>query len=458
MGSRERGHELEDVAVAVAESQGSEDVAAGLGIRLRKLRTSAGLSQSELAAGRFSKEYLSQIERGKTRPTPDTVAWLAERLGVDADLLRTGVSASERNRWEAKLARAAALSERHEYAAAAPEFAQVRDAARGAGAKDLELRALTGEAWALLQEGGLKEAAALLTDARSLSEEPQFSDIERADVLFRLGACRYQLSSISTALGLFDAALELAERSDLPDDLLRAQIFRWRSRCYRRQRDWQAAREDVERALELAEGLSDRRAAAQVYFQASLVAEREGHWVLARTYAERARTYYEELADRENVGRLLNNLGGLTYLLGRPERAIEYLQDSLRVLLDQGIDEEAAHVITSLAEIYVDTDRPVEAEQQARRALELLGAREDFISEIGTAQLTLGRALLGQGRLDEAQEMLVAADSSFEQMSSTSHRAAAWVALGDVAARRGDDREAARLYRRAAETLQDFRF
>ncbi len=459
MGSRERGHELEDVAVAaVAESQGSEDVAAGLGIRLRKFRTSAGLSQSELAAGRFSKEYLSQIERGKTRPTPETVVWLAERLGVDADLLRTGVSASERNRWEAQLARAAALSERYEYAAAAPEFAQVRDAARATGAKDLELRALAGEAWALLQEGGLKEAAALLTDARSLSEEPQFSDIERADVLFRLGACRYQLSSISTALGLFDAALELAERSDLPDDLLRAQIFRWRSRCYRRQRDWQAAREDVERALELAEGLSDRRAAAQVYFQASLVAEREGHWVLARTYAERARTYYEELADRENVGRLLNNLGGLTYLLGRPDQAIEYLQDSLRVLLDEGIDEEAAHVITSLAEIYVDTDRPVEAEQQARRALELLGAREDFISEIGTAQLTLGRALLGQGRLDEAQEVLVAADSSFEQMSSTSHRAAAWVALGDVAARRGDDREAARLYRRAAETLQDFRF
>jgi tetratricopeptide (TPR) repeat protein len=88
----------------------------------------------------------------------------------------------------------------------------------------------------------------------------------------------------------------------------------------------------------------------------------------------------------------------------------------------------------------------------------MLGTRADFLSEIGTAQLTLGRALLEQGRLEEAQETLAAADSSFEQMSSTSHRAAAWVALGDVAARRGDDREAARLYRRAAETLQDFRF
>ena len=455
MVSREPRQHHEHEAVARA---GTLVTAADLGGRVRALRTSAGLSQTDLAGGRFSKEYMSQIERGKTHPTPDTVAWLAEQLGVDADLLFTGVSSTERDRWDAMLARAAALSERYEFAAAVPQFAEVSSAARAAGAKDLELRALSGEGWARLQEGDIKEAAVLLTEARALAEDQRFSDIERAEILFRLGACRYQLSSISTALGLFDAALDLADRSDLPSDLLRAQILRWRSRCYRRQRDWQAAREDVERALELAEGLSDRRAAAQVYFQASLVAEREGHWVLARSYAERARAYYEELADRENVGRLLNNLGGLTYLLGRPDEAITYLQDSLRVLLDEGVDEEAAHVITSLAEIYVDTERPVEAETQARKALEMLGGRDDFIAEIGTAQLTLGRALLAQGRLDEAQEMLANADSSFEQMSSTSHRAAAWVALGDVAATRGDDREAARLYRRAAETLQDFRF
>lgn len=458
MTSRERSEQAERRAVSVSEPAGLPEAAEGLGKRVRTLRGAAGLTQTELAAGRFSKEYLSQIERGKTRPTVETVTWLAERLGVDATLLLTGVSATERSRWEATLARAAALNEQYRYAEAVPEFAQVRTAAQAAGVKELELRALAGEGWARLQEGELKEAATLLSEARSLAEDARFSDIERADVLFRLGACRYQLSSISTAVGLLDAALELADRSELPSDQLRAQIFRWRSRCYRRQRDWQAAREDVERALELVEGLNDRRAAAQVYFQASLVAEREGHWVLARSYAERARAYYEELADRENVGRLLNNLGGLTYLLGRPDDAIAYLKDSLRVLLDEGIDEEAAHVITSLAEVYLGTGRPVDAETQARRALELLGDRADFLAEIGTAQLTLGRALLEQDRLDEAQGMLAAADSSFEQLSSTSHRAAAWVALGDVAAKRDDDREAARLYRRAAETLQDFRF
>jgi len=90
--------------------------------------------------------------------------------------------------------------------------------------------------------------------------------------------------------------------------------------------------------------------------------------------------------------------------------------------------------------------------------LELFGDRVDYLHEIGNAQLVLGRALLEQDRLNEAEEILRAADRSFEQLSSASHRAAAWVALGDLAARSGDDAEAARLYRRAAETLQDFRF
>src|SRR5436305_1159576 len=50
-----------------------------LGERLRQLRVSAGLTQTELAGERFSKEYVSQIERGKTKPTRETIEWLAVR-------------------------------------------------------------------------------------------------------------------------------------------------------------------------------------------------------------------------------------------------------------------------------------------------------------------------------------------------------------------------------------------
>ena len=425
---------------------------------MRALRVAVGLTQTDLAGGRFSKEYVSQIERGKTRPTADTLDWLAEKLGVDPDYLESGVSSEDRARAEAGLARAEALSEIHQYDEGLDEFVAAREAVERLGARDLEFRSLLGESWALIQVGRSSEALELLARARELADWPMFSDVDRAGVLFRLGVARYKLSSIETSVGLLSAALELADRSGLASDSLRADILGWRSRCYRRRRDWQAAREDVERALELAQAAGDKQATANASFQASLVAEREGHFVLARSYAERARGLYEELADRGNVGRLMNNLGGLNYTLGNAEQAVGLLEGAFSVANETGSQVDAGQAMCSLAEVHLGTGQYAEAEASARQALELLADRVDYLYEIGTAQLSLGRALLQQDRLIEAGEMLLAADRSFEQTSSVSHRAAAWVAQGDLAAKRGAEREAARQYRRAAEALQDFRF
>jgi tetratricopeptide (TPR) repeat protein len=433
----------------------------GIGERLRTLRKEAGLTQTELAAPRFSKEYVSQIELGKTRPSIEALAWLAERLDVDALFLETGVSADERGRIEATLARGEALIGSQSYDEAVEEFRRARALAMEM-VPELELRALTGEAWAQIRRydapADLKGALDLLTEARELAEKPRFSDVDRADVLFRLAVCRFKLTSLNTAISLLSEALELAEESGLPCDRLRSDVFRWRARCYRRQRDWEAAREDVERALELSEALGDRQAVAQTYFQASIIAERNGHWGLARSYAESARAGFEEIEDKKNVGRLLNNLGGLNFLLGKPEEAVRLLKDAFRVAIDTDNDVDAGYAVASLARVHLDSGAPLLAEEQARKALELLGERVDYLDEIGNAQLVLGRALLEQGRMDEADEALRAADSSFEQIGSAGHRSAAWVARGDLASRRGNYSEAARLYRQAAEVLQDVRF
>jgi tetratricopeptide (TPR) repeat protein len=429
-----------------------------LGERLRQLRVAAGLTQSELAGTRFSKEYVSQIERGKTRPARETIEWLAERLGVDADFLANGVTADQRGRVETALARAEALTEGNREDEALAELEDVRTAVLATGLPELEVRLLADEAEARARMGEVRRALELLNRARALTQGPGFSDVERADVLFRLGVARYKLSSIQTAIGLFDEALRLAERSQLPCDHLRSNILAWRSRCYRRRRDLQAAREDVERALELAEGLNDRHTTADIFFQASIIADREGHWVLARSYAERAKAIYEEIADRRNLGRLMNNLGGINFLLGNPDEAVAFLKEAFRLHLEVGSDAEAAHAVSSLAEVHLKAGDVAKAEDQARHALRLLGDRVDFLDGIGMAQLVLGRALLEQDRLEEAEEAFQAAESVFDQLSSGSHRAAAWVAQGDLAAKRGDDHGAARLYRKAAEVLQDVRF
>jgi tetratricopeptide (TPR) repeat protein len=447
-------------STAIRQQQGASAAQAGLrlGERLRQLRVGAGMTQTDLAGDRFSKEYVSQIERGKTRPTRETIDWLAQRLGVDPGFLANGVSADERGRVDAALARAEALLEARRNQEALEEFESIRSAVLATGMQELESRALSGEATARMRAGEVREAIALLERARALSEGTSFSDVERANVLFLLGIARYKLNSIQTSIGLFDEALKVAERSEIPSDQLRSNILSWRSRCYRRRRDLEAAREDVERALELAEGLNDKRTAADICFQASIIADREGHWVLARSYAERAKAAYEELSDRGNLGRLLNNLGGINFLLGHPEQAVDFLKDAVGIALEVGNDAEAAHAINGIAQVHLRTGDVKRAEEQARYALELLGDRVDEIAEIGNAQLVLGRALLEQDRLDEADEALRAGERAYDQLSSGSHRASAWVAQGDLAARRGDDRGAARLYRQAADTLQDVRF
>src|SRR5436189_3391423 len=96
-----------------------------LGERLRQLRAAAGMTQTDLAGDRFSKEYVSQIERGKTKPTRDTVEWLAGRLGVDAGFLANGVSADERGRVDASLARAEAMLGARRNAEAIEEFEKI---------------------------------------------------------------------------------------------------------------------------------------------------------------------------------------------------------------------------------------------------------------------------------------------------------------------------------------------
>jgi len=325
------------------------------------------------------------------------------------------------------------------------------------GQPRLAFRAFLVEGWIALAAGSVDEALISFQRARELSESPALDDGARAEALMRLGACHYRRAANPTAVALLTLALELCERAPA-SDRVRAQALVWRARCYQRQRDWEAARADIERALELASATDDEHSAAHAYFQASLVAERQGQWLLARYYAEEAKTLFEAVDDRLNIARLTNNLGGLLFLLGDAAAAAQQLERAHELALDAGSEADAAQALSSLAQVHLRTGHHSAAAQEARSALELLTGRRDFLDEIGNASLVLGRALLEQGELAEAGRWFDAAELSFDDLGSDSHRAAAWVAQGDLAAAAGDAERAASLYRRAAESLQDFHF
>jgi tetratricopeptide (TPR) repeat protein len=323
---------------------------------------------------------------------------------------------------------------------------------------DVALRLLFCEGWANLYVGRLAEAEAVLARARDVAELPSFGDVERCEATFRLGACRLKRGQRANALVLLTVAIDLAERAGRGADGVRASALEWRSRGYQLQRDWDAARADAHRSLELAEALGDNRLAAAAAMQCSLVAERCGETSLARYFAEQGRALAVAAGDRQTEARLLNNLGGLSCLLGDSAGAIRCLKDAFALALDVGNDADAAQAVSSLAQVHLRNNEPELAEEQARHALSILGDRDDYLDEIGNVRIVLGRALLAQRRPAEALRELRAAEWALERLGSTSHLATAWVAQGDALRTAGDGEAASDLYRRAAEALLDIHF
>ena len=410
------------------------------------------MTQAELAAGRFTKQYVSQIERGEVVPSSELLDWLADRLGVERLYLETGLDTTDLARIEERLGEGQALLDTRRDAEAVELFRELRQSLPAGAPRSTRRRATRGEAWGLIRAGSITEAAERLGEARSAAASPTAD--EEAEIAYLVAVCCYSLSTMPAAHAEFARALALLDETDEPNDRLRSDIHQWRSRCYRRQRDYEAAREDIDRALELVDALGDDRRRAEVNLQASLVADRQGRLVLARRYAETARDLYEAVGDDVTRGRAINNIAAFNHGLGNDEIAIAQLREAFEIFVNAQLEVEAGYALSSLAEIHRERGDLAEAEVVARRALALLEGRIDHVQEIGTAQLVLARAYLGQGELDEAEDMLASVDETYGLTESVSHQARSWMARGELELVRRNEAEAARLYREAATALQ----
>ncbi len=324
--------------------------------------------------------------------------------------------------------------------------------------QSLKLRHRLALSWAEMYRGNLDRAGELLRQADLIVHSPRFDAGDRAEVLYRQGCVALKSADVGEAASLFTRALETNGRSREPSLVLASSAHEWRSRCHQLRRDWEAARRDAERSLELAAAAHDDRSEARALFQASIVAERQHQWLLARYYAEQALALSAERGDTLAIARILNNIGGICFLLGDVEEAKRKLESAAATADEAGSMADLAQAVSSLAQIYLRTGHPGEARVRAQRAASLLAGRIDFLDELGNAQLVVAGALSAEGDYEGAASWLDRADRAFAALGSTSHIAAAWIARGDLARETGDAETAADLYRRAADALQDFHF
>jgi tetratricopeptide (TPR) repeat protein len=351
------------------------------------------------------------------------------------------------------LAAAEELVAQHRHDEAVEQLEELWSDLRGNAA--LALRQRLALSWSEMYRGELESATELLDHAGVIAQSPRFDAADRAEILYRRGCVALKRAAIADATSLFTRALDLNKHAPRPSILLAANVYQWRSRCYQFRRDWDPAARDAERSLELATRARDEPSQAHALFQASCIAERRKDWLVARFYAERALELYRKHGETLATARILNNLGGIDFLLGDVAAAEQNLIAAAETAAKAGSDPDLAQAVNSLAHVYLKTGRPMEARVRAQRAVELLVDRLDFRAELGSAQLVVARSLAAEGDHTLAIEWIDAAEHTFDALGSTSHLASAWLARGDVARETGDLDLAADLYRRAADSLQD---
>jgi tetratricopeptide (TPR) repeat protein len=426
--------------------QGTTGRPAGFGARLREARRRARMSQSELAGDEMSASYVSLLESGRRRATPEVVAVLAGRLGCTADYLLAGhdPDALERVRLSVSYAE---LALRNGEPADALSQLEALESGPELGAED-RWRARRLRARALEGLGRLEDALAELEGLREQAQRER-----RHDDYLRLTVdavrCYQEVGDIGYALDVGEAALATVRGWGLSGTDAHAELASSVLGAYYERGDLARAQQMATEVLDVVEQSGSARARAAVYWNASLVAEHRDDLPAALVLAERALAVYAEGDDVRALARLRVAHGWLLLrcLPPRPEEAREQLTASLADLADVGSEVDVAYCETELSRCELLLGRPQEALALVDSALARLGSQPRL--EHAHTALVRARALLALGRRDDAVAAYRDAAAMLSALELSRHAASAWRELADAFAQLGLLEDATLAYQQA---------
>ena len=368
------------------------------GIRLRDARRRAGLSQRQLAFPGCSAAYISRIEAGDRIASRTVLRELATRLRVSEEYLATGADVAPRLALE-----------------------------------DAEIALLLDE---------VAQAADLFQRALADARDPE----ERSRAWEGLGQVAYRGGDPALAIELFERALKLRD-----DEIsARASLAESLARAY-------AAQGELARSIDILERCMQANADDPVQFVrfAGLLGAAltdNGSFAEAERVLAGALSRGRQVADPYTRARLYWSESRLRVEQGQSELAANYAQKALEILRTTEDTYALAHILQSLAHIYLDLDR-------AQEALDLLREGSEFIHAAGTpldiAQYRIeeARALAALGDRETAAALAMEAGTALRELDAVD-AGRAYALLGGIYADLGDAARAQELLELAVDQLE----
>jgi len=363
-----------------------------IGERLRRARLAAGLTQQQLAEGRYTKAYVSALENGLSRPSMAALNYLSGRLGIPASKLINDEPAA----WARLEADLALASGRWDDAIAA-----YGDLLETAVAREARAELMGGLAEALIRQGKGHEATSYAAEAarifHSAGREPEAALSE-----YWLSAAHYQQENNTEAKAILQSILSRVRAGMRVEPDFELRLVMALSSNEAREDNHAGALAYLEEVRGLAGDLDDRRRAGYLYDLAYSYRETGDFEAAVRSGSASLELFRRVQAGRETAG--LENDLALSYLaLGNTVRAGELAASALARFESLGDDWWLSHVLDTQARIALAGGAADRAAVCAREALDV-SERAGNVKASVDALLTLARAEAALGENEAALE------------------------------------------------------
>jgi tetratricopeptide (TPR) repeat protein len=351
-----------------------------IGERLRRFRLEAGLTQQQLAEGRYTKAYVSALENGLSRPSMAALNFFSQRLGLPASRLINDEPAAWA-RLEADLALACG---RWDDAVAA--YTELLEAGP---TRDQRAELLRGQAEALERRGKSREAIGSASEAAQLFHAAH-READAALAEYWLAAAQYSQGNPVEAQAILQGLLVRVRGGLMVEPGFQMRLLMALSSTESREGNHVAALAYLEEIRSLAPELDDRRRAAFLYDLAYSYRETGDFEAAVRAGVASLELFRRTDAERE-TGALENDLALSFLALGNTARAQD-LAASARGRFERLGDERwLAHALDTQAQVSLARGAIAEAVGLAREAL-ALAEKLDHTKAAVDALLTLARA------------------------------------------------------------------
>ncbi len=413
-------------------------LAKGIGQRLRRARLRAGLTQSQLAEGRYTPAYISALERGLAKPSMAALNYIAERLDVPLQQFIADQNELRPLRLEADIALAAA-----DYQTAADRYVELLDRKLDA-LSGAEARLGLAEALCRLDRG--EEAIPIAAEAaESLSRAGRAEQAALAKYWLAYG--HYQRDNLAQSRTLLAELLQ-----QIGSGLRVAPDFRFRvltamANIESRTGEDERALSYLHEAGALAEQLDLRKRA--VFLAGLAISYREaGDYEASVAAGLQSLALHQAAHAPIDQATLSNNLA-LTYLqLSSLDKAEELAASASDLALSVGEDRLLAHIRETQAQIALARGESEAARDRAQQSIELARATGNLVAE-ASATATLGRVAQTSGDQAKAIESYRAAVELMRRADMPARLQEAIGALAGLLTQQGDLEEANRLYSEA---------